>query len=141
MPKMIEQPEMRISIFLDGHKIQHTHRGKLINWIASILKREVKYSNQTFFLAVAYMDNYINLKRLNKDILGSECLHVLGLASILVATKFYENFGIPVKKLEKVGGRIKITAQNILEMELELMTTLEFKFNVNTLYNQVSIDF
>ena len=90
------------------------------------LEEYMKCSNETFILALIYLDR-ITAKE-QKFIINSSCIHRLFLSSLVVAAKFFEDKYYKNSYYAKVGG-IATTELNILE--LQFLTFIDFQLFVS----------
>ena len=103
----------------DLNNINEKHRGVLIDWL-SHSSANWEPSDETFFLSINIIDRYISKKKISL-----EKFQLLGIASYFIASKFeYMNLQI----LDELVSSCKnlYTANNIIEMEYDILTTLNF---------------
>lgn len=66
-------------------------------------------SAETFFLAVTIMDNYLRGKLQRGVILNSECLYLLGMSVVFLASKYEDVMPIAMRHLIDDVGHFKFT--------------------------------
>lgn len=98
------------SEMLEFHEIEEFNRGRIIDWIISVLRAFKVSSHQTFFLTISILDRYLIAKFKQGIIIGTDNLYLLGLTAILISSKFEDVETIRIKTLaERAGhGRFKI---------------------------------
>ena len=136
--------------FLKKHNINSYTRTRMVDWMMECLG-VFKKSNETIFLSVYIMDQYLNNTKL---VLKNENIHLIGIASMSLATKYEDIIPIYMFQFtEKIGHNLysskKITNQekNILkDMNIEnfvfssiydFIQTFFFDFKYN---NQVNLE-
>jgi len=80
------------------------------------------------------MDWYFNKKQTSLSI---DELHEIGVASILLASKFTELEPLSVELMHKKAAHGKISEKTIRARERDILITLEFELNVPSLYDCV----
>ncbi|KAK2445667.1 cyclin [Trifolium repens] len=94
-------------------------RGKCIDWVVSV----VDYFNllpDTLFLAVSCIDRFLSFKPIS-----SSKLHLLCVSSMFIASKYEETFPPRLEKFCRVIKN-KYSKEEILEMEIDILKTLNF---------------
>jgi hypothetical protein len=71
---------------LDHHKISSLQRAKMVNWMIEVINT-YECSHHTFFLAVDIMDRFYAVTGTSY---GPEDLHLTGIVSLLIASKYIE---------------------------------------------------
>ena len=92
----------------------------MLDWMLEV-KRNFKLANKTWYLAVDIMDKYF-LKSATPLLPSS--LHLLGIISIWLASKFEEVFPLNFSSVVGNIGHMKFSKKDILDKENELMETL-----------------
>jgi hypothetical protein len=86
--------------FLKRHQINPEIRTKMVDWMIEVLT-VYKSEAETFFLAVGIMDSYIDETTL---ILKSEDVHLIGMVSMFIASKFEDVIPIRMNSMiSKIG--------------------------------------
>ena len=105
------------------HRITVNQRKRMLDWMLEV-KRNFKLANKTWYLAVDIMDKYF----LNSTAsLLPSSLHLLGIISIWLASKFEDVFPLSFSSVLTNIGHMKFSKNDILDKENELMETLEWK--------------
>ena len=127
--KKIDKTTLKIpSNFLKRHKISKELRMKMINWMIEVLTI-YKCSEETFFLSVNILDLYIFK---SKTILFNEEIHLIGLISMFIASKFEDIYFIPLYDIEYNIGYNNFTKEQLKNMELKILKVINFENIFNT---------
>ena len=85
----------------------------MVDWMIEVLC-SYKCKNQTFFLAVGYMDRYMAKIA---DRMEPENIHLLGIACMFLAAKYEEIYPFKMRHVyEKIGHR-KLSKQKVKDQE------------------------
>ena len=114
--------------FLQRHEISKEIRMKMIDWMVEVLNI-FKCSEETFFLSVNILDLYIYK---NKSILLNEDIHLIGLISMFIASKFEDIYSIPLNELEITIGHNKFNKDILKKKEIQVLKTIKFENIFNT---------
>lgn len=95
---------------LEKHEIKGKHRKQMVEWMRDVLK-VFKSPIATFFTSVMIMDRYFDQKE--PQLLIDE-LHEIGVASILIASKYTELEPLTVELMHKKASHGKILPEAIL---------------------------
>jgi hypothetical protein len=96
----------------------------MVDWMLEVFTA-YKCEPRTFELAVNIMDCYI--LKTNKK-LKDDNIHLLGLASIYIASKMEEKVPMRLYHIVKYIGQNEFTSKEIIEKEKEILTTIDFDF-------------
>ncbi len=89
--------------FMEKHKINTEIRTKMVDWMIEVLN-VYKCEHETFFLSVFIMDSYIFK---SEKIITTDDVHILGLTSMFIASKFEDVIPIRMSSLvSKIGHDI-----------------------------------
>jgi len=88
-------------------EIKDTSRGFLVEWIIDVT-RKFRLLPETLYVTVSIIDRYLSLVNIKKS-----QLHMLGVASLLVATKYEEIYPPELKDLLHIAEN-KFTKEDIL---------------------------
>jgi hypothetical protein len=108
--------------FLNKNKVNPIVRSKMVDWMIEVLSL-FKSSKETLFGAIATMDKYLLNSPLRVD--DSE-VHIIGLTSMLIASKLTDVIPIFLYQVVDVIGRNKFTTQDIKSKELHICATLKW---------------
>lgn len=103
-------------------------RTLLVDWIIEMTTK-LRTSGETVHLAVSILDRYLALS----DITERPTLHLAAITAIFLAYKYEEIYALEVKDCIRLTRR-KFSRQKILDMEVEILSTLEFSLTVSTPY-------
>lgn len=107
----------------------------MIDWILKVC-RVFRQSSETTFRAVYLLDLYFQSQLAP---IFSEDLHLLGVVSIFVASKFSETKMISMSQLVKSIGKDHFSAEQIRKKEQEFLKTIDFRLNQPTVFSIASI--
>lgn len=88
------------------------------------MHRKFRLLPETLYVTISTVDRY-----LSKVCIKKSQLHMLGVASLLIATKYEEIYPPELKDLLAVSEN-KFTKEEVLKLEFEILSTLEFDFFV-----------
>lgn len=108
-------------------EVKETSRAFLIEWIIDV-HRKFRLASETLNLTVHLIDRFLSLQQIKKS-----QLHILGVTSLLIATKYEEIYPPELKDLLQVSEN-KFTKEQVLEMELQMLQVLEFSITTPTSY-------
>jgi Cyclin, N-terminal domain len=118
-----KEPEFTPRAFLERHSITQNHRARMADWMIEVLSN-YSASQQTFFLAISILDRYF--AKHPRNLMPAE-LHIAGCVSMLIASKYEE---VHPMKLAVLVGKIahnKISTENVLKLEQEMMAVIDFR--------------
>ena len=132
-PSILEEyfkEQEHIKNFLERHTITPEMRLKMIDWMIEIFTI-IQTNDTTFFNAVNIMDNYFHK---SKDSYKPTDLHLIGICSIFIASKFCDINPIRLSFLvEKIGHR-KFSKEQIINMEEKILNDLKYDILKPTIY-------
>ena len=114
----------KFSNFLERHSLKPETRKKMVDWMLEVFTA-YKCEPRTFELAVNIMDRYILM---TKKKLKDDNIHLLGLASIYIASKMEEKIPMRLYHIVKYIGQNEFTSKEIIEKEKEILMTIDFDF-------------
>lgn len=91
-------------------EIKDTSRGFLVEWIIDV-HRKFRLLPETLHVTVSIIDRYLSKVNIKKS-----QLHMLGVASLLIATKYEEIYPPDLKELLNISEN-KFTKEEVLQME------------------------
>ena len=98
-------------------EVKDTSRAFLIEWIIDV-HRKFRLRPETLYVTVFIVDRYLSLKQIKK----SE-LHILGVTSLLISTKYEEIYPPQLKDLLNVSEN-KFNKAEVLKLEMDILITL-----------------
>jgi len=97
-------------------------RGILVDWLIQV-HLKFKLLQETLYLTVAILDRYLSVTDIKRD-----KLQLTGVTCMLIASKFEEIYAPEVNDFVYITDNA-YTFQNILDMEILILNTLEFDLN------------
>ncbi|CAG9314028.1 unnamed protein product [Blepharisma stoltei] len=123
-----KETEYDTSDCLANHRITEDQRSKMVDWIAEVI-HIFNCSIETFFLAVKIMDRYFKLL---KRTVGIEELHVIGAASIYIASKFQDIVPLTMNTLYSKVVHCILPTSYIKKVERDILHTLNYQLDFPT---------
>ena len=120
------------STFLSKQFISENLHLKMIDWMIEVLS-VFKCSDETFFLSVHLMNSYINKE---KNILKDENIHLIGIISMFISSKFEDKFPINLDSIYEKVAKKNYEKEKILKFEKHF-----FKIVLNDFYFISTFDF
>lgn len=100
-------------------EIKDTSRAFLIEWIIDV-HRKFRLTSPALYVAIHIIDQYLS----KKNMLKSQ-LHLLGVATLLISSKYEEIYPPTLQDFLTVSEN-KFTKQQVVKMEKEILMTLNF---------------
>jgi hypothetical protein len=75
----------------------------------------------TFFLAISIIDRYLIEKQKQNVSLGTQALYLLGMAAILLSSKYEDIIPIPADNLVKKAGHNKFSLAELVSLERDVL--------------------
>lgn len=114
------------SNYLEGQPdINAKMRAILIDWLVEV-HMKYKLKTETLFLAVNLIDRYLEKKSMTR-----KKLQLVGVTGMLIAAKFEEIYPPEVRDFVYITDKA-YTKEEILQMEVSMLTVLEFTINCPT---------
>jgi cyclin B len=98
----------------------------MLDWMIEVTS-SYKFTAKTYFASVYLMDRYFLAEEARLPITR---LHIIGVVSMLVATKMDEVFPLKVKTVYEKIVHKKIEKRELVEMEARMVDKLDFDLNV-----------
>ena len=99
------------------------HRARMVGFMCEALHK-LDCSSQTFFRAVDLLDMYFEAA---PDGVPQCELHLLGIACMLIASKYEDRYPLPIDVLRCKVAHSAYSVVDILKMELDVLATLQFR--------------
>ena len=116
---------------LEKHTITPQMRLKMVDWMVEIFTI-IQTNDITFFTAVNIMDKYF----LKSDISYKPSdLHLIGICSIFISSKFCDINPIRLKFLIEKIGHNKFNKEEIIQMEEKILNTLQYDMLKPTIFD------
>ncbi|DAZ98544.1 TPA: hypothetical protein N0F65_007043 [Lagenidium giganteum] len=103
-------------------------RAVLVDWLIEVHYR-FKFHNETLFLAVNYIDRY-----LEKVVIARCHLQLVGVTALLLASKLEEVHPIEITDLVYISDKT-YTVQQIIDCEQSMLNTLQFQLTCSTCHH------
>ena len=132
-PSILEEyfyEQENIKNVLEKHSITPEMRLKMIDWMIEIFTI-IKTNDITFFNAVNIMDTYFY--KSNETYKPTD-LHLIGICSIFIASKFCDTSPIRLKFLVEKIGHDKFSKEEIINMEEKILNVLHYDILKPTIY-------
>lgn len=108
-------------------EVKDTSRAFLVEWIIDV-HRKFRLLPETLYVTVFLIDRFLSLKQIKKS-----QLHILGVTSLLIATKYEEIYPPELKDLLSVSEN-KFSRNEVLAMERDMLHVLEFNITSPSAY-------
>ena len=108
-------------------EVKDTSRAFLVEWIIDV-HRKFRLVPETLYVTVFLIDRFLSLKQIKKS-----QLHILGVTSLLISTKYEEIYPPELKDLLSVSEN-KFSRAEVLKMEREMLITLQFDVTTPSAY-------
>ena len=107
---------------LERHKITVEFRAKMIDWMVEVINK-AECTPQTLFLSVSILDRFLyNSKASYKN----SNLHLIGVVSMLLASKFEEVQGMDIAFMYSQVVHKKISEKEMADFEMRMFEDLGF---------------
>ena len=122
---------------LEKHTITPQMRLKMVDWMVEIFTI-IQTNDITFFTAVNVMDKFFDKSEISYQ---PSDLHLIGICSIFIASKFCDINPIRLKFLIEKIGHGKFNKDQIIKMEETILSTLQYDILKPTIYDFTSFFF
>jgi hypothetical protein len=119
---------------LERHKITERMRAKMIDWMIEVLGN-YNCDENTFFLAVNIMDRYFHNCQ---ETLKTDDLHLIGICSMFIASKFYDIFPIKLKMMTDKVSHGKYKPEDVKQIEEKIIKTLNYCVHTSTIHDFIN---
>jgi len=120
---------------LEKHKITADFRAKMVDWIIEVTSK-AECTSQTLFLSVAILDRFLQNSRTSYK---NSNLHLIGVVSMLLASKFEEIQGMDIGFMYSQVVHKKISEKEMADFEIRLFEDLQFAVLSPTEYEFVEV--
>ena len=120
--------------FLEATRVSEGLRAKMIDWMQEVINYfRPESDDYTFFRSVVIMDLFLkNNQRTGSSLIQDSDVHLIGLTSMFMASKYEDNRHIPILDLIKNACKDKFSVQNIHTMEWEVCLAIGFNCSIPT---------
>lgn len=120
--------------FLSNHNITEKMRTRMIDWMIEVLSNYHCEEN-TFFEAVNIMDRYF---RLAKKKLQPEELHLIGVTSMFMASKYHDIYPLRIKTVQEKIAHSKLSSEEIRGKEEEIEKLLNYSIGKPSIWDFIN---
>ena len=113
---------------LKNHKIASIVRTKMVDWMVEVLSI-FNCTDETFFLSVNIMDIFF-LK--TKKVLYNEDIHLIGITSMFISSKFQEIYPLSLKNCINRIGHDLFSEDEVKKMECQILEEIGLEILVST---------
>ena len=117
--------------FLIAHDIDKGLRARMLDWMIEVTS-SYKFTSKTYFTGVHLMDRYFKAEGNRLPITK---LHIIGVVSMLIATKMDEVYPLKIKTVYDKIVHKKIDKRDIIDIEARIAEKLGFVLNVWSFYD------
>lgn len=126
---LIEKEKSRHTVDpLFKHEIQSKQRSRMADWMIECFSIFDK-SDEAFFLSVYTLDDFLDK---TENIYSDDDVHLLGLSSIFVASKYADVYPICLEDVTEKLGHCSFGPKVIKKHELSMMTAFEWDLDMVT---------
>jgi len=118
--RQLRKTERENSNGLEKHEIKGRHRKQMVEWMRDVLE-VFKSPIEVLYKSVTIMDQYLDQKQ---TCLSIDSLHEIGIASILLASKYTELEPLTIELMHKKASHGKISEQAIRNREKDILNTV-----------------
>ena len=108
-------------------ELKDTSRAFLIEWIIDV-HRKFRLTPEALYVTIHIIDQFLSKKKVKKS-----ALHLLGVATLLIAAKYEEIYPPELKDFLVVSENL-FTNKQVLQMEREILTEINFKVTAPSAY-------
>ena len=124
--------------YLNSHKITERMRTKMVDWMIEVLSN-YHCDESTYFESINLMDRYFKQCEIKHQILLPAELHLIGVTSMFIASKYQDIYPLRLKILQNKIAHNKLTCQEIKKKEDEIMRYLDFNIGLPTMWDFINI--
>ena len=124
--------------FLDIHKITPRMRTRMADWMIEVLSN-YNCDDLTYFESINIMDRYFKECDLKNKILEPEDLHLIGVTSMFISSKYHDIRPLRLKAVQEKIAHGKLTCEEIKNKEDEISELLNYSFGLPTMWDFITI--
>ena len=109
---------------LNAQKIRECVVGLIV-----LIHKEFQFKSDTLFIAIYIFDKYWGIRQI-----WSNRMELVGIAALLIASKYNDNFDLNLTFVQLKFG-ILLSTQDIVEIEKAILNKLKFKIPLVSAYN------
>ena len=124
--------------YLNNHKITERMRTRMVDWMIEVLSN-YHCDDSTYFESINLMDRYFKQCEIKKQILQPAELHLIGVTSMFIASKYQDIYPLRLKIVQDKIAHNKLTCQEIKNKEDEMMRYLNYNIGLPTMWDFITI--
>jgi hypothetical protein len=124
--------------FLVHHKITPRMRTRMADWMIEVLSN-YNCDDLTYFESINLMDRYFKECENRKIILLPEDLHLIGVTSMFIASKYHDIKPLRLKTVHEKIAHEKLSCEQIKNKEDEISRFLNYSFGLPTMWDFITI--
>lgn len=124
--------------YLNNHKITERMRTRMVDWMIEVLSN-YHCDESTYFESINLMDRYFKQCEIKKQILLPAELHLIGVTSMFIASKYQDIYPLRLKIVKDKIAHNKLTCQEIKNKEDEIMQYLNYNIGLPTMWDFITI--
>ncbi|CDW72840.1 UNKNOWN [Stylonychia lemnae] len=118
------------------HDLNMQNRAKMLDWMIQVFRVLNKNLLKTYILASQIMDRYFIMKYQKRIKVPKYDLHIVGLIAIFLSSKYEDVHPISMEQILFEAAHGKFDKQDIIERELDVLQTLDFKLHYTNFYEE-----
>ena len=124
--------------FLEEHKITPRMRTRMADWMIEVLSN-YNCDDLTYFESINIMDRYFKECAKRKKILNPEDLHLIGVTSMFISSKYHDIRPLRLKTVQEKIAHGKLSCDDIKNKEDEISRYLNFSFGLPSVWDFITI--
>ena len=124
--------------FLEDHKITPRMRTRMADWMIEVLSN-YNCDDLTYFESINIMDRYFKECAKRKKILYPEDLHLIGVTSMFISSKYHDIRPLRLKTIQEKIAHGKLSCDDIKNKEDEISRYLNFSFGLPSVWDFITI--
>ena len=124
--------------FLEDHKITPRMRTRMADWMIEVLSN-YNCDDLTYFESINIMDRYFKECAKRKKILNPEDLHLIGVTSMFISSKYHDIRPLRLKTVQEKIAHGKLSCDDIKNKEDEISRYLNFSFGLPSVWDFITI--
>ena len=124
--------------FFENHKITPRMRTRMADWMIEVLSN-YNCDDLTYFESINVMDRYFKECENRKIILEPEDLHLIGVTSMFIASKYHDIRPLRLKTMKEKIAHDKLSCEEIKNKEDEISRYLNYSFGLPTMWDFITI--
>ena len=130
--------DFTVDKFLEKHKITPRMRTRMADWMIEVLSN-YNCDDLTYFESINLMDRYFKECENRNIILLPEDLHLIGVTSMFIASKYHDIRPLRLKTVQEKIAHEKLSCEEIKNKEDEISRFLNYSFGLPTMWDFITI--